>query len=105
MRSDLLHVLVPYNNPLRWNSRLANYQRIERHLLGQGARLMTIECAYGDRPFDLPDHPEIARHRVRSRDVLWHKENLNRIGAARVPADADYLCFMDGDTWMADPNW
>jgi hypothetical protein len=105
MKAELLDVILPYNNPLRWRSRLDNFRRCEDGMLACGVRLTTVELAYGDRPFDLPDRDGIRRVRVRGRDVLWHKESLNRIGVASLPSDSQYHMTCDGDFLFHDPNF
>lgn len=104
MRAELLDVVIPYNNPLRWRSRLRNFHRVEREMLAAGVRLTTVELAYGGRPFELPDHTGVRRVRLRTSDVLWHKENLVNLGFAAIP-DWEYGAAIDGDMLFADPAW
>jgi hypothetical protein len=106
MRSDLLHVVGVLNNPMRWRSRLENYRRWEERMLDSGVRLTTVELAYGDQPFELPDRLGVTRVRVRSRWVLWHKENLINVGFSRIPdPDWKYGMWLDTDTFFARHDW
>lgn len=105
MRPDLLQVVAVYANPQRWKARLANFKRFEDHMLKSGVGLTTVECTYGDRPFELTGNEQtVTRVQLRARDVLWHKENLGNIGLARAPA-SDYYALVDGDFTFIDPNW
>jgi hypothetical protein len=98
-----LDVVLVYNNPCRWHSRLANFRRTEAHLLAlPGVRLNTVELRYGHRPFDLPDREGINRIRLTTTDVLWHKENLFNVAEANLPDDAEYIALVDGDVLFHD---
>jgi len=103
VRNHLLHVVTPFNNPLRWASRLANFRRFEDGMIAAGVQLRTVELAYGDRPFELPDRDGVMRLRFRTRDILWHKENLGNLGFAAGPWE--YGALIDGDFMFADPQW
>lgn len=104
MRANLLHVFACYANPLRWRSRLENFNRFEHHIVALGLPLTTVECSYGRRDWDLPDRPGVRRVRVRARDMLWHKENLLGLAAQHTP-DWEYAATIDGDTHIVDPDW
>lgn len=103
MRADLLTVVSPFNNPMRWSSRLENFRRFENSMVASGVNLRSVELAYGDRPFVLPDREGVTRLRFRTRDVMWHKENLGNLGFAAGPWE--YGAFIDGDFQFVDPNW
>lgn len=106
MHCELLDVLLPYNNPLRWHSRLNNFRRCEDGMLKSGVRLTTVELAYGDRPFDLPDREGVRRVRLRGHDILWSKENIENIGFANLPPDARYVAMVDGDVvFYPEQHW
>lgn len=104
MRANLLHVFACYANPLRWRARLENFRRFEHNILALGVPLTTVECAYGERDWDLPDRAGVKRVRVRACDVLWHKENLLRLAAQHTP-DWEYAATIDGDIHIVDPDW
>lgn len=106
MRPELLDVVAVYSNPMRWESRLRLHLDFEKHMLESGVRLTVVECAYGERPYDLPDdNPKINRVRVRAKTVLWNKENLINIGVSRLPGDWKYLCWCDADIEFRKPGW
>jgi hypothetical protein len=105
----LLHVVAPYNNPVGWSSRLANFRRFEDAMLATPCvSLTTAELAYGNRPFVLGPRRGIRRLQLRCRDVLWHKENLINIAMQAVrhaPEGYDYGAYVDGDLLFFDPSW
>lgn len=105
MRSDLLDVVAVYANPIRWQNRKACHDAFEQHMLNSGVRLTTVECAYGERPWELPDHPHINRVRVRSKTLVWNKECLTNIGITRLPHDWRYLGWIDADLTFRKASW
>ncbi len=105
MRSDLLHVVTAIANPIRWESRMRLARDFIAHMLDSGVKLTVVECAYGDRPHELADIAHINHVAVRSKSLVWNKEPLLNIGAARVAADARYYAFIDADIRFRKPYW
>lgn len=105
MRPDLLHVVCVYANPLRWKSRARVHKKFEQHMLDSGVRLTTVECAYGDRPYELPEDPRINRVQVRAKTLVWTKENLINIGVSRLPDDWKYVAWIDADVFFRRGDW
>lgn len=100
-----LHVIAVYSNPVRWETRLRLQRDFEQHMLESGISLTTVECAFGDLPFDLEDHPNINRVRVRSKTMVWNKENLINIGISRLPDDWGYVAWIDADIMFRRKDW
>ena len=76
VRTDQLHVVTCISNPVRYQSRWRLYERFAERMARTGVRLLTVELAYGERPFVVTragcrDHVQL-----RSRSELWSKENL-----------------------------
>jgi hypothetical protein len=105
MHSELLHVIAVYSNPIRWTNRSQCHALFEKHMLASGVRLTMVECAFGERPFELPDDPEINRIRVRTNSMVWHKENLINIGISRLPHDWEYVACLDADIFFRNRHW
>jgi hypothetical protein len=102
----LLDVVAAYSNPVRWESRLRlTLEFIERMLNTRGVRLTMVECAHGERHFELPEHRGMNLVRVRQRSMLWNKENLLNIGIARLPDNWSYVAWLDADIMFRDPHW
>ena len=97
MQANLLDVIAVYNNPVRWTSRKKLQDVFEQHMLTSGVRLTTVECAYGDRPFELAPNPHINRIQVMAKTWLWLKENLINIGVAHLQHDWKYVGWIDAD--------
>lgn len=105
MRADLLDVVAVYANPIRWKSRYRLFEDFERHMMDSGVRLTTIECAHGERPFELAEDPRVNRVRVRAQTLLWNKENLINLAIARLPEDWKYLAWVDADIRFRKEGW
>jgi hypothetical protein len=75
MHPNLLHVVTCVSNPLRWKSRIELYRSFERHMLESGVRLTIVECALGERPFELDGNPLVdfvgVRHATFSFNMQW----------------------------------
>jgi hypothetical protein len=100
----MLDVVIPFNNPMRWQARIANFRRCEDAVVAAGVRLTTVEMAYGDRPFELSDRDGVRRVRLRGGDLIWQKENLGRLGFAAIP-DWRFGMLLDGDLLFLTPDW
>jgi len=98
-----LWCVTAYYNPVHYRTRRVNYETFASPLRTAGIPLLTVECAFGDDPFDLPPGPDVLQ--VRGRDVLWQKERLINLGVARLPPEADKVAWLDCDILFANPNW
>ncbi len=107
MKPDLLHVVTVVSNPIRWQSRAALYRAFEQHVLDSGARLTTVECAFGERPHEFGTNRHVNHVPVRAsaRALVWNKEPLLNIGIARLPHDARYIATIDADVTVRRPDW
>ncbi len=100
-----LHVVTAIANPIRWESRLRLYRDFEQHMLDSGARLTVVECAYGERPFELAGNPHVRHVPVRAKTLVWNKENLLNLGIARLPDDWKYVAWIDADVAFRKTGW
>jgi hypothetical protein len=76
-----------------------HYLDCESHLLDLGFHVVTIECSFGKREKVLSKQKN-DRHtviHVYSENELWLKENLINLAVQRLPQDAKYICWIDGD--------
>jgi hypothetical protein len=105
MNHQTLHVVSAYSNALRWKSRKSAYEAFRARIdSSPNAKLYTGEVAYGGRPFEVAN-PETDLL-MRSRHELWHKENIiNLTVAAKVPPEAQYIGYLDGDITMSRHDW
>ena len=105
MDAALLHVVAVVANPIRWQSRIRLYREFEQHMLDSGVRLTTVECAYGDRSYELAANPHIRHVPVRSKTLVWNKECMINRGIAHLPADWKYVAWIDADVIFRKANW
>jgi hypothetical protein len=99
-----LYVVTPIVNPSRYQSRYQLYKAIEKYVTDAGAVLITVEAAYGDRPFEITDAACPRHVQVRTSHEVWHKENLINLGVARLPADWRYMAWIDADVQFSRPD-
>jgi hypothetical protein len=105
MRADLLDVVTCISNPIRWGSRIRLAKDAIAAWVGDGVRVTLVECAYGDRPFDLANLPGVTHIPVRAKTLVWNKENLINVGISRLPADAKYIAWIDADVHFRNRAW
>lgn len=101
--TDELWLLTPFFNPAGFESRLRNYRRFRSVIEASGLRLVTIECAFADAPFQLS--PDAHTIQVRARDVLWQKERLLNVVLARLPGECRKVAWVDGDVLFENADW
>lgn len=71
-----------------------------------GVNLITVEQAFGERPFMVTDVGNPMHVQVRSFEELWHKENLIKLGIARakhVDPLANKVAWVDSDCFPMIP--
>ncbi len=108
MNPNLLHVVTCISNPLRWASRVALYRDFERHMVESGVRLTVVECALGQRPFELDGNQLVDFVGVRHSTFTFNKECLLNIGIqdlVRRNPDAQYIALLDADIRFRNPSW
>ncbi len=103
-----LEVITPIYNPRRWRSRWKLYEDFAKRVHNAGARLWTIEVAFGDRDFAItsPTHPQHLQ--LRTRYELWLKERLINLAVAHLSVRAPgwkYVAWVDADVLFARPDW
>jgi len=103
-RSGGLAAVCCHFNPFRSAQRVRNYQRFRSRLTRAGVPLLTVELAFGNDPFELPDDGDSMR--IRGGDLMWQKERLLQAGGERL-LDAGYnqLVFLDADVIFERDDW
>jgi hypothetical protein len=104
MHANLLHVITPRFNPVRYSVPERIFVDWVQHMLAAGVQLTVVECQLGDRPF-VNNLPGVNHIGVRARTVLWVKENLINIGISRLPQDWKYVAWIDSDVFFRNNNW
>lgn len=94
-----------YFNPQRYHLIYKNYQLFWKTLQQQGLPLLTVELAFGRRPFALTGKDANLLIQVRANSVLWHKERLINIGVENLPDECDKIVWLDADILFQNENW
>lgn len=106
-----LYVVAVISNPVRYQSRYKLYQKFEERMLANpDVVLITVEQAFGERPFEVthcanPNHIQV---RAGSESEVWVKESLINIGfrqLARIAPEWKYAAWVDSDIEFCRPNW
>jgi len=106
-----LQVVTTVFNSARFRSRWKLMQDFMHMCENVGAELTIAEVAFGKREFALnPDNAEHAAMAVRYLQLrtsheLWLKENAINLAVQRLPADWEYVAWVDGDVTFARPDW
>lgn len=100
-----LHVVAVINNPVRFKSRQALFEKFTVQMQKAGVHLVTVEAAFGARPHaatkdDNPDHVQLVQS-----EELWLKENLINLGVQRLPRNWKYMAWIDGDVAFLRDDW
>lgn len=103
-----LYVITPVFNPFGFQSRRRLYHNFAKHMADSGAKLFTIELAFGDKPFVVTSADDPMNAQLRSSEILWHKERLINIAYERllhVVPDARFIGWFDSDVTFVNPDW
>lgn len=97
-QNQTLHVAAVYSNPFRWRTRRFLFNDFIRHMrCSPNIVLYVGELAYGDRPFEVTTKDNPLDMQWRTREVLWHKENLINQVVRRFDPGWEYGAYCDGD--------
>jgi hypothetical protein len=96
---------MAFFSPAGTRRMLSLLRRVVAAFEAQGMPVFIIELAYDDAPPRLAGLSGATLHVVRSHSVMFHKENLWNLLAARVPEAYKKLLFMDAHILFAEPYW
>lgn len=100
-----LHIICAMFNPLRFHSRYRLFHSFRKHCADAGAILHTVELALRDRHHEVTRFDNPLDIQVRGQSEIWYKENLQNVGLRHLPADAEYIAFIDGDFHFTRSDW
>jgi hypothetical protein len=102
MSSDFW-VITSFFNPARYKNKRENFDRFMEGMKAVGANVLVVEMAFGDAPFEL-DAGENVLH-VRGNGIMWQKERLLNVAAARLPDSCTKVGWFDADLTFKEPDW
>jgi hypothetical protein len=88
---DQFWVVTVLSNPIRYKRRYELYWRFKQMCEDAGVKLITVEQAFGNRPFMVTEPNNPFHLQVRSVEELWHKENMINMGIRHACAIAPGL--------------
>lgn len=106
-QNNTLHVICMVSNPVRYLSRFELYEGFAAHVAQSPvAKLYTVECAFGDRAFEVTQPDRQEHLQVRHATELWVKESaLNLAEHRMLPRDWKYIAWVDADIEFLNPRW
>ena len=101
--NQILHVTSVYFNPFNSLNRLETFKKFKDHISHlPNVQLHVVEVAFGDLPFVVSTDRDV---QLRTKDVLWVKENAINIGVAHFPKGWKYGAYVDGDFLFTRQDW
>jgi hypothetical protein len=94
------------SNPIRYKSRYELYSKFAKQMKQAGANLITVEVAFGDRPFAVTERDNKDHVQLRTIEELWHKENAINIGInylLQIHPNAKHVAWIDADVLPMRP--
>jgi len=102
MHSDLW-VITTYFNPVGYKTKRRNFDAFMAGMRDAGANVLLIELAFGDQPFEFEAGERVIQ--VRGGGVMWQRERLLNIAAARLPDSCRKVAWIDADVLFEEPDW
>jgi hypothetical protein len=105
-----LYVIGVLSNPVRYEARWRLYRQFQKHMADSGVTLITVEQAFGERPFMVTEagNPQHVQVRAGDESELWVKESLINIGLRHLTERFprwQYMAWIDGDVQFVNPGW
>ena len=103
--NEPLYVVTTVFNPVRYRTRWKLYCDFANMVKAAGAKLLTVEVAFGERDFALDNLEHDYYVQLRTSNILWHKESALNIGFSRLPNNWKYAAHIDADILFARDDW
>lgn len=100
-----LYVVTVIFNQNRYASRYRLYHGFEKHATDAGAIPFTVEIALRDRHHEVTCATNPNHIQLRTESELWYKENAGNVALSYLPADWEYVAFVDADFLFTRPDW
>jgi hypothetical protein len=103
-----VYVITTIFNPFNFHSRNDLYPKFAKHMRESGAKLFTVESAFGDQSFRFTDSADPMHLQVRTDQVFFHKERMINLAFAKlkhVQPDCQNVGWFDSDISFLDPDW
>jgi hypothetical protein len=101
-----LYVITAVFNPWRYKSRIKLYNDFAAYIaLSPNVKLVTVELAFGDRPYEVTEPNNPLHVQLRTNEEIWHKERMVNLAINRLPHDWKYVAWIDADITFAKLDW
>ena len=94
----VLTVYFNYTNNIYYSK---NYHIFRQNIFRQGVKLYTLEL-YLNKP-EISNYNEVVS--LKTRDIMWHKENALNYLLKYVPENTEVVCWIDNDIIFTDDSW
>jgi len=101
----MLWGITSFFNPAGYQRPVQNLEVFAARVRAQGLPLMIVELALEGAEFIIDESLCDQLVRVRSDQVLWHKEALLNIGLRHLPAACDTVAWLDSDVLFENQQW
>ena len=96
-------VITTHFNFAKFQALLDNYFIFANRLKAQNINLLTVELAFGDDSYEIPESENVVR--LRSKSVMWQKERMINYGVSVLPSSCDNFAWVDGDIMFLQSDW
>ncbi len=97
--------LTCFFNPQQYKNKKENYLKFRESNKKQGLKLICVELAFNDNPYELTNNDADILIQIRTASVLWQKERLLNIAFKSLPQDCDKIAWLDCDILFEDNSW
>lgn len=101
--TDDLWIITTYFNSAGFKTKRLHYQAFAETMAASNLHLITVECAFGSEPFELPAAPDVIQ--LRAKDVMWQKERMVNYAMTLLPKECKKICWSDFDIFFENANW
>lgn len=105
---NTLYVITTVFNPIGFKSRYKLYEDFKPYMEFSGVKLLTVEIAFGNRPFVVTKKHNKWNLQLRTNHELWHKEGAINAGfwhLLKIVPNAKYVAWVDADVRFTNPHW
>jgi hypothetical protein len=108
MDTSKFYVIAVVSNPVMYKSRYELFKKFKAHMDESKVKMITVELAFGDRPFEVTESNNPYHLQLRTIEELWHKENMINLGINRlsqIAPDWQQLAWVDADVSFVRKDW
>lgn len=95
-----------YFNACHYKIKFSNYKIFRKGIVRTGIKLLTVELAFGDDPFELTGFSNVLQLRTGRKNIMWQKERLLNIGIKKLIEEGyQKIAWLDADVVFENDNW